>query len=90
MGEHLQAILSNEVTRLNTDLLDQSLVKIRHCLGQLNEDQIGWRPEASMNSIGNLLLHLGQDIRAAVAGLKVARPRIDGVQVRTYEGIKLG
>jgi hypothetical protein len=31
---------------------------IRHCLAQLEDNQIWWRPRAEMNSIGNLLLHL--------------------------------
>ena len=32
--------------------------KIKHCIRQLNEDQIWQRPGESMNSIGNVLLHL--------------------------------
>lgn len=63
MGDQIQIELSNEMARLNADLLDQSLVKIRHCLDQLNEDQIWWRPEPSMNSIGNLLLHLAGNLK---------------------------
>jgi Protein of unknown function (DUF1572) len=31
---------------------------IRHCLAQLDDAQIWWRPRAEMNSIGNLVLHL--------------------------------
>ena len=31
---------------------------IRHCLAQLDDGQIWWRPRAEMNSIGNLVLHL--------------------------------
>jgi hypothetical protein len=31
---------------------------IQHCLAQLDDGQIWWRPRAEMNSIGNLVLHL--------------------------------
>ncbi len=31
---------------------------IRHCLDQLTDQQLAWRPQESMNSIGNLVLHL--------------------------------
>jgi len=36
---------------------------IRHCLNQLTEQQIWWRPDESMNSVGNLILHLGGNLR---------------------------
>lgn len=61
--------------------LDAGLAKIQHCLQQLNEDQIWWRPslasetqgqtgESPMNSIGNLLLHLDGNLRQwLIAGL---------------------
>src|SRR5262245_24658429 len=32
--------------------------KIVHCLNQLDDSQIWWRPQESMNSIANLVLHL--------------------------------
>jgi hypothetical protein len=45
--------------------------KIGHCLGQLNDGQVWWRPREGMNSIGNLLLHLCGNVRQWV---------IDGVR----------
>jgi hypothetical protein len=36
---------------------------IRHCLAQLDDGQIWWRPRAEMNSIGNLILHLAGNLR---------------------------
>ena len=36
---------------------------IRHCLAQLDDGQIWWRPQANMNSIGNLVLHLDGNVR---------------------------
>jgi uncharacterized damage-inducible protein DinB len=44
-------------------LLDQCVTKIGHCLDQLSEEQVWWRPEKSMNSIGNLILHLCGNMR---------------------------
>jgi hypothetical protein len=50
--------------------LEQSLVRIRHCLDQLTDEQIWWRPEESLNAIGNLVLHLAGNVRQwIVAGL---------------------
>lgn len=37
--------------------------KIRHCLDQLSEEQVWWRPREEMNAIGNLLLHVAGNIR---------------------------
>ena len=36
---------------------------IRHCLEQLNEEQLWWRPDGTMNSVGNLILHLCGNLR---------------------------
>ena len=40
------------------ELLDQAELKTGHCLGQLSDNQIWWRPESSMNSVGNLIRHM--------------------------------
>ena len=63
MADLPQSELTDEFSRLNADLLDQSMAKIRHCLNQLNENQIWWRPDPSMNSIGNLMLHMAGNLR---------------------------
>ncbi len=39
-------------------LLDECAAKIGHCVNQLSDEQIWWRPAPSLNSIGNLILHL--------------------------------
>lgn len=36
---------------------------LRHCLDQLTDEQLSWRPHQSMNSIGNLILHLCGNVR---------------------------
>lgn len=60
-------------------LLEQSLVKIRNCLDQLTDDQIWWRPEEPLNSIGNLMMHLAGNLRqwtvVGVGGLPDDRDR---------------
>lgn len=44
-------------------VLEQGLGKIEHCLAQLSEEQVWWRPAPDLNSIGNLLLHLRGNVR---------------------------
>jgi hypothetical protein len=47
-----------------------ALGKIEHCLSQLTEEQVWWRAQPSLNSIGNLILHLCGNLRQwIVAGL---------------------
>ncbi len=40
------------------DRADACYCRIKHCVEQLTDEQLWWRPQASLNSIGNLLLHL--------------------------------
>jgi uncharacterized damage-inducible protein DinB len=53
--------------------------RISHCLNQLNDAQIWWRPTESMNSIANVVLHLcgnlEQWILAGVGGAVAHRNR---------------
>ena len=50
--------------------LDSALNRIQHCLGQVNDEQVWWRPSESMNSMGNLILHLCGNVRQwIVAGI---------------------
>ncbi len=49
-------------------LLDQSMIKISHCLDQLTDQQIWWRPQQPLNSIGNLMLHLAGNLRQWTVG----------------------
>ncbi|MGI9517212.1 MAG: DUF1572 family protein [Pirellulaceae bacterium] len=53
-----------------SDLLDQSVVKIRNCLEQLSDQQIWWRHHPESNSAGNLVLHICGNLRQwAIAGV---------------------
>jgi len=65
--------LAAAVGREAANELTSALGKITHCLGQLNDEQIWRRSQPSLNSIGNLLLHLCGNLRQwIVAGLSGA------------------
>lgn len=50
--------------------LDSALERIKHCLRQLNDEQVWHRSQPGLNSIGNLVLHLCGNLRQwVVAGL---------------------
>jgi hypothetical protein len=61
------------------EALAEGMRKIEHCVGQLNDDQVWWRPRPEMNSIANLMLHLSGNVRqwivAGVGGAKDVRNR---------------
>lgn len=58
---------SDSVARLflneSAELLHQSMIKIRHCLAQLDSGGVGWRPFDGGNSIANLVLHICGNLR---------------------------
>lgn len=51
--------------------LSDSAEKIEHCVAQLSDDQLWWRPDEGMNSIANLILHLCGNVRQwVIAGVR--------------------
>jgi hypothetical protein len=65
-ADELATALGTEAANELTSALD----KIKHCLGQLTDEQVWWRSHPSINSIGNLILHLCGNVRQwIVAGL---------------------
>jgi hypothetical protein len=42
---------------------------LRHCVTQLSDEQIWWRPGESQNSIGNLLLHVSGNLHERIVSL---------------------
>jgi hypothetical protein len=51
--------------------LQAALDRIRHCVDQLDDAQVWWRPQEAMNSIANLLLHLcGNLTQWIIAGIR--------------------
>jgi hypothetical protein len=59
--------------------LGSALSRINHCLKQLTDEQVWWRSHPSLNSIGNLILHLCGNLRqwvlAGLGGVKDTRNR---------------
>jgi Protein of unknown function (DUF1572) len=59
--------------------LSEGFRKIEHCVSQLSDDQLWWRPKPDMNSIANLLLHLCGNMRqwiiSGIGGTKDIRNR---------------
>jgi hypothetical protein len=51
------------VGKAAADELADAFAKIKHCLDQLTDAQVWWRPKPSLNSIGNLILHLCGNLR---------------------------
>jgi len=77
MAEQLQ--IAREFVRESQRTLDEAAGKIEHCVRQLTDDDIWWRPSEQMNSIGNIILHLcgnvGQWIVAGLGGAPDVRNR---------------
>jgi hypothetical protein len=50
--------------------LESALKRLKHCLSQLTDEQVWRRSRPGLNSIGNLILHLGGNLRQwIVAGV---------------------
>jgi hypothetical protein len=50
--------------------LEEAASRVAHCLRQLSEEQVWWRPRPEMNAIGNLMLHICGNLQQwVVSGL---------------------
>jgi len=60
-------------------LRDDYLPKLLHCVEQMSEEDIWWRPNEASNSVGNLILHLCgnlvQWIVSSIGGVEFTRDR---------------
>ena len=56
--------------------LNHSLSKIKHCLGQLDDSHMGWRPFEEQNSITNIILHLCGNMRQWIISADGSAPDI--------------
>src|SRR5688572_16974752 len=60
-------------------LREDYLPKLLHCVEQLSDDDLWWRPNEVSNSIGNLVLHLCGNVRqwivASIGGVDFNRDR---------------
>ena len=79
MAINEKTTLAEEMIGSANSHLDQAMIKIRHCLAQLTNAQIGWRPAGELNSIGNLCLHIAGNLRqwgiVPITGQRDARER---------------
>ena len=57
-------------------LYDESLPRIRTCLGRMTVEEIWARPNAQSNSVGNLVLHLAGNLRQYVIATLGAVPDV--------------
>ncbi len=71
--------VAERVTAEARESLKEGLQKIEHCLAQLSDEQVWWRPRPEMNSIANLMLHLSGNVRqwiiSGIGGAKDVRNR---------------
>ncbi len=64
MTTELQATPAILFLKFSRDkLVTQYWPRLRQCVDPLTDEQIWWRPNASSNSIGNLILHLNGNVR---------------------------
>jgi hypothetical protein len=96
-ADELATALGNEAAKE----LTSALARITHCLDQLTDKQVWWRSNPSLNSIGNLILHLcgnlrqwivcgiggGPDVRHRPAEFAERGPIVKEELVRTLEGV---
>jgi hypothetical protein len=69
MNESVAAACLNEAR----DTLEKAAARIRHCLTQLDDDQVNLRPFDTQNSIANIVLHLCGNVRQwIVSGMGAA------------------
>jgi hypothetical protein len=75
----MEGEVSNAFIASARNTLEVGMRKIEHCVGQLNDQQLWWRPRPEMNSIANLMLHLSGNLRqwivSGVGGAKDVRNR---------------
>ena len=53
-----------------------SYSRIEHCLRQLNDQELWWRPRPEMNSIANLMLHLAGNVEQWILAPIENRPAV--------------
>ena len=66
--------LRDELTRALCDELAAALGRVAHCLGQLTDEQVWWRPGPDRNAIGNLVLHLAGNLNQLIGSGVGGRP----------------
>lgn len=62
MAEDLRSALNHALC----DEFEAALSRIKHCVDQLSETQVWWRPPDGTNAVGNLVLHLTGNVRQMI------------------------
>ena len=79
--------LAELVGRELADELGRAAERVAHCVGQLSDEQVWWRPPHGLNSVGNLVLHLAGNVRqlivSGVGGAADVRDRQAEFDART-------
>ncbi len=68
--------LSDDFLNESRGSLQASADKIKHCVAQLTDEQIWWRPRDSQNSVGNLILHVCGNLRQRIGSVVGSEPDV--------------
>jgi len=66
--------LRSALTHALSDELAAALGRVAHCLMQLTDEQVWWRPRPDMNAVGNLVLHLAGNLNQLISSGIGGRP----------------
>lgn len=58
MSSELSLLTQQTLQEVRRRLIEESIPRLRKCLGELSEAEIWSRPNTNSNSVGNLVLHL--------------------------------
>src|SRR5688500_18435211 len=59
------------------EVLGEGMKKIEHCVKQLDDASVWWRPTEGQNSVANLMLHLAGNVRQwIIAGVGGVAPDV--------------
>ena len=59
----MEHLISKEFLTESKNRFERSFKRLFHCLDQLDEKQIWWKPNNQMNSIGILIKHISGNLR---------------------------
>jgi hypothetical protein len=68
--------ISAEFLAVARKSLHHSLTKITHCLNQLDDSHMAWRPFEAQNSLTNIILHLCGNIRQWIISAATGDPDV--------------
>ena len=69
-----EAFMSALITEVKRRLIQESVSRIKKCLGQLEDAEIWYRPNNNTVSVGNLVLHLCGNVRQWILSGMAGKP----------------